>query len=147
MQSQPASGEAAVRLDEALFLAAKAGSADDVEELLVRHGVEVNATDHLGNTALHYAAGAGHLAAVLALLARPSLRLNATNNAAWRGNREVVEALVKAGADTTVSNGAGQQPFALAKDSAVAALLEPSSASVEYPDDSDEEEGGGSDSD
>lgn len=49
--------------------------------------------------------------------------------AAWRGNREVVEALVKAGADTTVSNGAGQQPFALAKDSAVAALLEPSSAS------------------
>jgi ankyrin repeat protein len=57
-----------------------AGSADDVEELLVRHGVEVNATDHLGNTALHYAAGAGHLAAVLALLARPSLRLNATNN-------------------------------------------------------------------
>lgn len=144
-----------MRLDEALFLAAKAGSADDVEELLVRHGVEVNATDHLGNTALHYAAGAGHLAAVLALLARPSLRLNATNNvgdtplhkAAWRGNREVVEALVKAGADTTVSNGAGQQPFALAKDSAVAALLEPSSASVEYPDDSDEEEGGGSDSD
>jgi hypothetical protein len=57
-----------------------AGSADDVEELLVRHGVEVNAADHLGNTALHYAAGAGHLAAVLALLARPSLRLNATNN-------------------------------------------------------------------
>jgi ankyrin repeat protein len=53
---------------------------EDVEELLLRRGVEVNAADHLGNTALHYAASAGHLAAVLVILARPSLRLNATNN-------------------------------------------------------------------
>jgi len=155
MHSESSSSEASVSLHDAIFLAAKAGGVEDVQELL-RRGVKLDETDHLNNTPLHYAAGAGHVAVVNVLLAHASpQQVNLPNNvgdsplhkAAWRGNREVVEALLRAGADPTALNKAGQQPFAIAKDSSIASLLEPSPAASEYPEDSDEEAQGGSDSD
>ena len=51
----------------ALHLAAAAGHVPIVRVLL-RHGVEVDATDETGSTALHVAAGRGQLAAVRCLL-------------------------------------------------------------------------------
>lgn len=51
--------EEGVSLEVALVNAAKSGYVDDLQQL-VKSAVDINVTDPLGNTPLHYAAGAGH---------------------------------------------------------------------------------------
>ncbi len=53
---------------------------EDLKELFGVHGVDINVQDHLGNSGLHYAAHAGHAAAVSLLLHQPSIKINLTNN-------------------------------------------------------------------
>lgn len=60
--------------------AALGGSVEDVEELLTKHKVDPNKADNLGNTAMHYAAGAGHARVVLALLRSPNVAVSVTNH-------------------------------------------------------------------
>jgi ankyrin repeat protein len=138
---------------DALFLAAKSGSAEDVEELL-KLGVDPSVTDHLGNTPLHYSAGAGHTAVVARLVAHPKSQVNKPNNmgdtplhkAAWRGSAETVKVLVSSGADLNAKNNNGERPVQIAKNSEIGSLVQPASEGDMFYED-DEEEGGGSDSD
>lgn len=61
---------------EAWFISAKQGRADDVKELIGK--IDINLGDSLGNTALHYAAHAGHLQ-VVTLLVSSKANVNAKN--------------------------------------------------------------------
>ena len=72
---------AAADLDNALFLAAKGGRDDDLQELIARpYNVNVSIADVLGNTPLHYAAGGNHPEAVRVLLSSDSVNVNAVNH-------------------------------------------------------------------
>jgi outer membrane protein assembly factor BamB len=91
---------------EDLFTAAKKGDADAVQALLAS-GVDVNAKNSYGATALSYAADKGHLA-VVKLLLQNQADINAKdtfykssplNWAMSRGHVDIVKALVEAGAD------------------------------------------------
>eukprot|EP00005_Dracoamoeba_jomungandri_P006272 CAMPEP_0174262278 /NCGR_PEP_ID=MMETSP0439-20130205/12885_1 /TAXON_ID=0 /ORGANISM="Stereomyxa ramosa, Strain Chinc5" /LENGTH=156 /DNA_ID=CAMNT_0015346967 /DNA_START=30 /DNA_END=500 /DNA_ORIENTATION=+ len=132
--------------EDAFFQAAKGGYADDIQELLSQHKVDVNMQDHLGNTGLHYAASANHLEAVNALLSHQNVNVNLTNatndtplhKAVWRGSEEIVSALVAAGADLNAVNLDGKNAAACAKNSKIAALVQPQED--DYPFDSEEEE-------
>lgn len=55
-------------IEELWFASAKQGRDDDLKDIISQKKVEVNKADHLGNTALHYSAGAGHLECVKALI-------------------------------------------------------------------------------
>lgn len=90
---------------DALFRAARAGHADTVKSLLTSPGVDVNARDEHGNTALIEAARYGHDEVVQALLvAKADVR--AKNNegktalmvAAEGGHDQIVRLLKQAGA-------------------------------------------------
>lgn len=126
---------------------------DDIEALL-KLGVDVNEQDHLGNTALHYAAAAGHAQAVARLLANDKVKVNVANNmgdtplhkATWRGALEVVKQLLARGADVNAKNRTGERPVQFAKDPAIGALVEPTPEGDVFLEDSDDD-GAASDSD
>jgi len=67
---------------EQLFAAAKGGHIDLIVELLNDNStsIDVNKADHLGNTALHYAAGANHREVVLKLLSTPLINVSQQNS-------------------------------------------------------------------
>jgi ankyrin repeat protein len=88
----------------------------DVEgvELLLSLGADPNETDHKGNHALNYAAGAGHATVVQRLIAAGA-DINRTNtdtrtplmSAASSGHRFVVTVLLAAGADPNIVGRTG----------------------------------------
>jgi len=81
-----------IRTETPLITAAKVGAGDIVQYLLSLAG-DPNATDALGNTALHYAAGAGA-----------------------KSNRNVLNALLRGGArdSSNIRNNNGETPFIVA---------------------------------
>jgi ankyrin repeat protein len=106
-----------VRLDAAappLSYAAMYGRADIIE-LLVRAGAPVDGARPGGLTALGFAAGHGHVAAVRKLLdlgARDRRGLaKAVHEAATRGHPDIVRELIQAGADVNFSDEQGWRPI------------------------------------
>ena len=106
----PSLGRAADGSVAPLVQAAHEGKTAIVRSLLLKPGIDVNATEHDGTTALHYAAQSGNLDMVKALItARASV--NAKNRygvapiwlAATNGDSAVVEALLRAGADANTT--------------------------------------------
>ena len=94
------------RYVNAVFAVARSGNLG-IMQLLVRLGATVDATDDEGNTALHLAAGAGHLDVVEYLVEELELDVAATNDggataldlAAAEGHREVVAYLESVAAE------------------------------------------------
>lgn len=93
----------------------RAGAVSEVITLLLRHGASLDATNSLGNTALHHAALYGELESVEVLLSCGA-DLHARNNlgqtplianSARNGNVDIVRALLTGGADinTFENNG------------------------------------------
>jgi hypothetical protein len=104
----------------ALVSAAREGEADSVQVLL-RHGVQVNAKDDSGATALLAAASNGHAETVQLLIAAGA-EVNARNNvgrtalmsAVANGYIETVQVLMKAGADVNAKDEDQKTPLMLA---------------------------------
>lgn len=102
----------------ALHFAATESEAE-VVDALVGAGADVEATDDTGRTPLHCAAGAGSLEAVMALLkhgadvnaedcdSETPLHYAAVGGTGTRGTAEVIEYLLKSGADETVLDDDG----------------------------------------
>lgn len=91
---------------------------------------DLDAADRAGATALHRAAGPGHVAAVDALLAagaKPNPRDRAGNTplhlAAEEGRLEVVQRLLEHGANPRIRNGEGKDATAVVADGAVRARV------------------------
>jgi hypothetical protein len=99
---------------EALVEAARAGQTDVVKSLL-KHGVDVNARDLLGETALLAAAEEGHLKVVRFLLDRgadvnarhATLSWTALIQAAAEGHARLLRPLLDAGADINARDNSG----------------------------------------
>jgi len=104
--------QAADAAESPLVQAAKAGDAATVRSLLAKPGVRVNATEHDGTTALHWAVQHGQADAVKALI-RARADVNLKNRygvaplwlAATNGDDASVEALLRAGADAQTTRG------------------------------------------
>jgi ankyrin repeat protein len=92
------------KINEDLRRAAQSGNTAEVRSLLDA-GIEVNATDNVGYTALMWASGMGH-PEVAKLLIETGADINAQNNngrtalmhASQAGHTEIVELLKRAGA-------------------------------------------------
>ncbi len=95
-----------------LIAAVRSGDAATARTLLARPGLDVNAAEHDGTTALHWAAQTGQADLVTALI-RARADVNARNRygiapiwlAATNGDGAVVEALLRAGADAGTTRG------------------------------------------
>ena len=89
--------------------------------LLVESGIDINAVDKTGQTALHYAAKTGNLAALEILCglgANPNIRSNWIGEtplhiAAALGHPEMIKVLISNGADTRLKRKTGDTPEAL----------------------------------
>lgn len=91
-------------------------------------GTQINTPDTSGATALHYAARAGQVQALLELI-KNNATVDALNNKMQTplciaSSTEVIDALLKAGADPTLKDGAGRTP---------AEILALKSANVQLP--------------
>eukprot|EP01121_Diplochlamys_sp_Union-15-3_P022080 TRINITY_DN9295_c0_g1_i1.p1 TRINITY_DN9295_c0_g1~~TRINITY_DN9295_c0_g1_i1.p1 ORF type:complete len:159 (-),score=38.22 TRINITY_DN9295_c0_g1_i1:31-507(-) len=117
----------------ALFLAAKAGHEEDIRELL-KLQLDLNSRDELGNTALHYAAGAGHVLVVQHLTKSGKVNVNAQNNVgdtplhkvAFKNPKRVVDVinlLISAGANIQLANKEGLVPYDVCRDAEARSLL------------------------
>ena len=104
----------------------------EVVKLFVAAGMAVNAAKDVGSTALHWAAGRGHLA-VVEFLVGAGASVDARNNnwgwtalhlAASGGSLSVVEFLVGAGADVTATTNDGETPRAVAARNRKTAVVE-----------------------
>ena len=99
----------------ALMLAALKGHDSLVTQFVLMPGVSLNSKDDLGNTALALAAMEGHSAIVATLLEHPDVEINIPNAigstpliiAAEGGKHEMVEQMLKKGADHEVQNHDG----------------------------------------
>lgn len=98
--------------------AAEAGNQEEVEANLY-HGTDVNALDNeRGYTALHYAAGEGHLPVVIFLVENqadlnarvPRTESTPLHFAAMQGHDEVVKFLLEKGADRDAKDSMGKSP-------------------------------------
>jgi ankyrin repeat protein len=135
------------------FSSAKSGYEDILTELLTTNSFiknNINYKDHLGNTALHYAASADHSNIVSLLIANSALSINLQNKvgdtalhkvssrtcismvvwiitpqskAAGRGNEQVTKLLLEAKADPAIKNQDGRTALRIAKGDAVKDLL------------------------
>ncbi|KAJ5077781.1 ankyrin repeat family protein [Anaeramoeba ignava] len=101
-----------------------------------------NEEDDFGLTPLHWAAYGGHTGCVWLLLdkgadiyARAKNGDTALHKAAWRGNKATVQHLLEWGADVTVKNDESKIPMDLARETEIAAMLQP-----EMPDDGDSDD-------
>lgn len=90
-------------------------------QLLLEAGIDFNATDQRGGTALRYAVTGGHLEIVSALL-EAGADVNVEDNdgytplryAAYNNQPKIVEALLEKGADVNGGSGDGWTPEAVA---------------------------------
>src|SRR3989338_6950641 len=101
----------------------KRGNDAYVLEQLDENHVPVDAPDSLGNTALHWAAGGGHMGTIEILLEHKA-NVNAKgkngdtplHRAAWRSHTNAIRRLLEVGADKTVKNDEGKLAADLTKD-------------------------------
>lgn len=101
---------------------AKRGQIPQIEGFLDEQ-VPINGVDHLGCTALHWAASGGHAEAIEFLASRGA-NVNAVakdgdtplHKAAWRNHPQACSALVAAGADRKARNAEGKLASELARD-------------------------------
>lgn len=118
---------------------AGAGNKERIE-LFIKAGMDVNAKDNDGNTAL-MRASAGDNFEMVRLLIKKGADLNARDNAGYtalifassKGDLELVTLLIKKGADVNASNNDGETPLMLASlkgDIAMAQLLIKNGADV-----------------
>jgi hypothetical protein len=110
------------RGDTLLTVAAYNGRADAVAVILKQKGVEIDAKNRMGLTALTAASFKGEVAIAKALVAAKA-DVNAANDsgqtalmfAALAGRTKMVEYLLKAGADPKAKDKAGNTPLSLAQ--------------------------------
>ncbi|GAM29126.1 hypothetical protein SAMD00019534_123020, partial [Acytostelium subglobosum LB1] len=130
---------------DAWFSSARSGNCEDIAQLVKLKSVPLDTPDHLGNTALHYAATAGH-ADVIEILIKVGANVNCQNKvgdtplhkAAGRARLPCIKVLVNLGkANVDIRNRDGERPTDLAKDPQIKAELEPI---VEGFDDDDDDE-------
>ncbi|OQR99647.1 hypothetical protein ACHHYP_05402 [Achlya hypogyna] len=111
--SSPAKPSAPATLEKQMYDAVKAGNVDAVRALLEK-GVDINAADEVGYTALHWAAWTGPIQIVTLLLGAQA-DVDSTNDydntplhwAAWAGKEDAVLVLLQAGADIHQQNDEG----------------------------------------
>ncbi|GFR46743.1 hypothetical protein Agub_g8366 [Astrephomene gubernaculifera] len=111
---------------------ARDNMAEDIRSLVKESGIPVNMTNEFGQAALHVAALWGNLEAVKALI-ELGADVNITNSrgstplhfaaSAKRHARAVCQALMDAGADTEAVDVMGRQPYEMANEEEVRALL------------------------
>ncbi|XP_072421006.1 ankyrin repeat and death domain-containing protein 1A [Chiloscyllium punctatum] len=108
-----AEGETLLRSEQDFHDAAKGNDVIRME-LLLKKGVNINAKNSIGRTALHWAAGAGHEQAVKFLLDhnasvddQDSFGMNALLLAAWFGHLRILRTLVNVGAKLSCENKNG----------------------------------------
>jgi len=119
--------------DASLFLAyCKSGSTGDIVEMVQKNKDIIKSVDELGNTSLHYAAGAGNCETI-SLLLKYGISVNSMNKrretalfkAALRGRFEAVKLLMGAGADPELKNADGKKPIDVASTEECRAELQP----------------------
>lgn len=117
-------------IETPLHDAAKRGNLAFLEECLA-NGVSVNALDKANNTALYWAAHAGHVTCIIPLLQCSNIDLNVQNKigdsalhaAAWKGRAEAVAILLEHGADVMLTNCEGKTAMDIANDPQVIDLI------------------------
>lgn len=133
-----------------LHLAARLGKLEAVKDLLGK-GANVNAKNDTGETPLHIAATYNHTKEVVeALLGKKETNVNAQDNskktplhlAAQNNNEEIVVALIKAGADVSITDKDGNTPFNLATDEKIKTLLQPTEKTDPVDESPTESKGG-----
>lgn len=116
---------------EALFIASQNGRAKCVK-LLLKWGCGVNVDNDEGNTALMYAAYAGHEAIAEILLKQKAINVNqqdchgraALHYASKQGNANIVQQLLKCNADVNIHNTKGESVLMMASLSNAPGALE-----------------------
>lgn len=115
----------------ALILAATSDRSAVAQYFLLQTGIDVNAADSKGLTALHVAAAAGHLEVVLILLAAGAdsqmhaagaSSVTALHLAAYAGHTAIMLQLLKAGADVNAADAWGRTPLHCAEAGSRAAV-------------------------
>ncbi|CAB4406814.1 unnamed protein product [Rhizophagus irregularis] len=111
--------------NELLLVAAKQDSEDILEDIFSQPGTyDINHSDAIGNTALHYAAHFGSLTAAELLLQQPNIKVNLQNKleldtplhkaVQYKDDPsvalEIAKLLIKHGADPTKQNKNKQKP-------------------------------------
>ncbi|ELR11786.1 ankyrin domain protein [Acanthamoeba castellanii str. Neff] len=112
-----------------LLYAASRGYDAQVGQLINKKSIVER--DDQGNTPLHLASGAGHVAVVKQLVKADGVDLNAQNDqgktalhqAVWRNQAEVIKLLLGASARTDVKDKDGRLPRDLARDRDIKDLL------------------------
>ncbi|KAM9953254.1 hypothetical protein ACTFIR_008317 [Dictyostelium discoideum] len=130
--------------EDAWFSNNKSGYLDDVKQLIQSKKVQIDLSDHLGNTALHYASNAGHTEVVEALV-NAGANINIKNKhgdtplhkAAGRNRLETVKFLVKSKANVEIENVDKERPCDITNNQDIKNELLPV---VEYEDDDDEDD-------
>jgi len=111
---------------------AKRGDTYGMEELLSL-GVPLEFADHLGLTALHWAASSGHADAINWLVGDKKANVNAQakdgdtplHKAGFRGQEDACKALVAQGADRRLRNKEGKAASDIAKTPAIKRICTP----------------------
>jgi ankyrin repeat protein len=110
---------------------AKRGQIPQMEEFLEMK-VPVNGTDHLGQTALHWAASGGHDEAIEWLISQGATidaqakdGDTALHKAAWRGHPSACSVLIAKGINRKIKNHEGKAALDLAKTPAIKRVCTP----------------------
>lgn len=132
---------------ELYFSYSKVGNVDGLEEF---SKMDINKTDDLGNTALHWACSGNHLDCVKYIVEKRKGKVNLKNKngdtplhtASWKGSLSCVQYLLEStDADLNAKNQDNKRPVDLARHLEVKSCLQ----SFEGGNDVEDKEGGASD--
>jgi len=120
--------------EEVLLAAAKRNNVSLLNEYIAEKGnkFDPNVKDSLGNTPLHYSAGANHTETTQILLskgANPNIQNNTSaetplHRAIWGNHINMVSLLIEHGGDVNIANKDKQKAANLAKSKEMKALIE-----------------------